>query len=115
MYDIAYSLGLLLVEMKKQDQAAGYLKIAAEGLQDRSRIWYNLGLLQASLGQDAEAEAALLRAKILEPDNPDYLFALADFYIKRRRPQRAKIYAELLVEKYPQNPMGYQLLQVIGR
>ena len=115
MYDIAYSLGLLLVEMKKQDQAADYLKIAAEGLQVRSRIWYNLGLLQASLGQDAEAEAALLRAKILEPDNPDYLFALADFYIKRRRPQRAKIYAELLVEKYPQNPMGYQLLQVIGR
>jgi Tfp pilus assembly protein PilF len=115
MYDIAYSLGLLLVEMKKQDQAADYLKIAAEGLQVRSRIWYNLGLLQASLGQDAEAEAALLRAKILEPDNPDYLFALADFYIKRRRPQRAKIYAELLVEKYPQNPMGYQLLQVITR
>jgi tetratricopeptide (TPR) repeat protein len=115
MYDIAYSLGLLLVEMKRPEQAVEYLKTAAEGLESRSRIWYNLGLLQASLDQDTEAEAALLRAKILEPDNPDFLFALADFYIKRRRPQRAKIYAEQLIEKYPQNPMGYQLLEVIKR
>jgi len=114
MYDIAYSLGLLLVEMKKPDQAIDYLKKAAEGLEVRSRIWYNLGLLQASLGQDAEAEAALLRAKILEPDNLDYLFALGDFYLKRGRRQRARVYAEILIEKYPQNPIGYQLLQVIG-
>ncbi|MGB3647207.1 MAG: tetratricopeptide repeat protein, partial [Desulfobulbales bacterium] len=114
MYDIAYSLGLLLVEMKKPDQAVAYLEIAAEGLETRSRIWYNLGLLQASLGQEAEAEAALLKAKVLEPDNPDILFALADFYLKSNRPQRAKIYAELLIEKYPQNPVGYQLMKVIG-
>ena len=114
MYDIAYSLGLLLVEMKKPHQAVAYLEIAAEGLETRSRIWYNLGLLQASLGQEAEAEAALLKAKVLEPDNPDILFALADFYLKSNRPQRAKIYAELLVEKYPQNPIGYQLVKVIG-
>ena len=114
MYDIAYSLGLLMVEMGKTDQAVEYLQKAAEGLQTRTRIWYNLGLLQASLGQNDEAEGALFKALELEPDNPDYLFALADFYLKRNRPQRAKIYAELLVEKYPQNPIGYQLLQVIG-
>lgn len=113
MYEIAYSLGLLLVEMNKPDQAVVYLKIAAEGLQARSRIWYNLGLLQASLGQDAEAEAGLLKAKTLEPDNIDYLFALADFYLKRGRRQRTRIYAELLIEKYPQNPIGYQMLQYL--
>ena len=115
MYDIAYSLGLLLVEMKKPDQAIAYLESAAEGLQTRSRIWYNLGLLQASLGQDDEAEGALFKAMELEPGNPDYLFALADFYLKRNRPQRARIYAEILIEKYPQNPIGYQLIQVIER
>jgi len=114
MYDIAYSLGLLLVEMKKPDQAVPFLESAAEGLQTRSRIWYNLGLLQASQGQDAEAEAALLKAKVLEPDSLDYLFALADFYVKRNRRQRARIYAELLIEKFPQNPIGYQLMQVLG-
>ena len=115
MYDIAYSLGLLLVEMEKPDQAVAYLKTAAEGLETRSRIWYNLGLLQASLGQDDEAEGALFKAMELEPDNPDYLFALADFYLKRNRSQRARIYAELLIEKYPQNPVGYQLLEVIEK
>jgi Tfp pilus assembly protein PilF len=115
MHDVAYSLGLLLVEMKKPGQAVEFLENAAEGLQTRSRIWYNLGLLQASLGQDAEAEAALIKAKVLEPDNPDYLFALADFYIKRRRPQRARVYAELLIEKYPQNPIGYQLMRAIRK
>jgi Tfp pilus assembly protein PilF len=113
MYEIAYSLGLLLVEMKNPDQAVHYLKIAAEGLENRSRIWYNLGLLQANLGQDVEAEAALLKAVDLEPDNPDYLFALADFYLKRNRPQRARYYAEMLVEKHPQNPIGFQLLRFI--
>jgi len=115
MYETAYSLGLLLVEMKKPDQAVQYLRIAADGLGNRPRIWYNLGLLQASLGQDNKAEAALLKAMELEPDNPDYLFALADFYLKRKRPQRAKIYAELLIEKHPQNPIGYELMRVIGR
>lgn len=114
-YDIAYSLGLLLVEMKKPGQAVDYLEAAAQGMQTRSRAWYNLGLLQASLGHDAEAEAALLKAKVLEPDSLDYLFALADFYLKRNRRQRARIYAELLIEKYPQNPIGYQLMQVLGR
>jgi tetratricopeptide (TPR) repeat protein len=100
--------------MEKTDEAVEYLEKAAEGLQTRSRIWYNLGLLQASLGHDAEAEASLLKAKVLEPDSLDYLFALADFYLKRGRRQRARVYAELLIEKYPQNPIGYQLMRVIG-
>jgi Tfp pilus assembly protein PilF len=113
LYEIAYSLGLLLVEMKKQDQAVKYLGIAAEGLESRSRVWYNLGLLQASLGQDAEAETALQKTLELEPDNPDYLFALADFYLKRGRLQRAGYYAERLTEKHPQNPIGFQLLRFI--
>jgi len=113
-HDTAYSLGLLLVEIGKPYEAVQYLRSAAEGLKTRPRIWYNLGLLQASLGRDNDAETALINAMELEQDNPDYLFALADFYLKRNRPQRAKIYSKLLIEKYPQNPMGYQLLQVIG-
>ena len=113
MYETAYSLGLLLVEMNRPEEAVGYMEFAAEGQQTRSRVWYNLGLLQASLGQDGEAEAALLKASILEPDNPDFLFALADFYLKRGRPQRARKYAKLLIEKYPQNPLGYQLMRFI--
>lgn len=115
MYEIAYSLGLLLVEMEKPLQAAVYLETAAEGLQNRSRVWYNLGLLQARLGEDLEAEDAFLKARLLEPDNPDFLFALAEFYLKRDRRRRAKIYAEELIEKFPQNPIGYQLMQILGR
>ena len=74
MYEAHYSLGLLLAEEKKYAEAANYLKQAARGLPTRARIHYNLGLLMQYLKQDLDAEAALLKAQELEPDNLDYLF-----------------------------------------
>jgi len=111
IYDAAYSLGLLLVEMNKYAEAAVFLQKASEGLPERSRIQYNLGLLLQHLKQDSRAEAALTKALRLEPDNIDYLYALADFYLKRAQWQKAEGIAKQMAARHPDHPTGHQILK----
>jgi len=93
----------------------GYLEKAAEGMPDRSRIQYNLGLLLQALKRDPQAEAALQKASSLEPANLDYLYALADFYLKRNRLAEAKKVAEKMVAAHPNQRVGKELLELIER
>ena len=111
MYDIAYSLGLLLVEEKKYNEAVVYLQRAAGGLPGRARIQYNLGLLLQYLKKDKEAEQLLLKAVSLDPGSFDFLFALADHYIKRNRPDNAALVADKMIEFFPDNKTGYDILK----
>jgi tetratricopeptide (TPR) repeat protein len=113
LHEIAYSLGLLLAEMKKYDPAVVYLKKAAKGIPERSRVHYNLGLLLQYLKRDAEAEGELLTALKIEPDSMEYLYALADFYLKRNKFQKAKIMAQQMIAKHPNEPIGKKLLGII--
>jgi tetratricopeptide (TPR) repeat protein len=115
MHEIAYSLGLLLAEMKKYDQAAIYLERAAKGIPGRARIHYNLGLLLQYLQRDEKAEQALLRALEIDPNSAEYLYALADFYLKRGKLQKARSIAVQMVAKHPDNPIGKELLGIIER
>lgn len=115
LYDIHYSLGLLLAEKNRYAEAAGHLQKAAAGLPKRARVHYNLGLLLQYLRKDNAAEAALLTANEIEPDSLDYLYALADFYIKRSRFQEAKSIAEQMVAKHPTQNVGHDLLKFINR
>jgi tetratricopeptide (TPR) repeat protein len=115
LYDVAYSLGLLLAEMGKPQEALDFLQRAAKGLPDRHRIQYNLGLLLQSLQRDPEAEAALQKALALEPANMDYLYAMADFYLKRNRLAEAKKVAEKMVAAHPNQRLGHELLDMIDR
>jgi predicted CXXCH cytochrome family protein len=111
MYDIAYSLGLLLVEEKKYNEAVVYLQRAAIGLPDRARIQYNLGLLLQYLKKDNAAEKMLLKAVSLDPGSFDFLFALADHYIKRGLPDNAALVANKMIELFPDNKTGYDILK----
>ncbi len=113
LHEVAYSLGLLLAEEKRYKEAAVYLRQAARGLPRRARIHYNLGLLLQALHRDREAEAELLEALRIEPDNLDFLYAAADYYLKRGRLGEAKRMAERMVEKYPSNQVGHDLLGFI--
>ena len=115
MYEIAYSLGLLLAEMKKYDQAAIYLEKAAKGMPERGRVHYNLGLLLQHLRKNKKAEAALLRALKSDENNLDYLYALADYYLKRGQLQKAQKVAQQMVSRHPSNRMGHQLSEIIKR
>jgi tetratricopeptide (TPR) repeat protein len=114
-YDSAYSLGLLLAEMDRYEEAAGLLRRAASGLPDAARIFYNLGLVEQHLGRAAEAEAALLRTVELAPTNLDYLYALADHYIKRGELGRALAIAEHMITVEPTNRLGHEVRAFIER
>lgn len=81
----------------------------------RARIHYNLGLLRQHLKQDSDAEASLLKAQGVEPDNFDYLYALADFYLKRRKLQKAKSIAKQMVARHPNQRIGHDILKLIEK
>jgi Tfp pilus assembly protein PilF len=115
MYEVQYSLGLLLAEEKKYAEAANYLKQAVKGMPNRARIHYNLGLLLQHLNRDSNAEASLLRAQELEPDNLDYLYALADFYLKRKKLQKARSIAKEMVARHPTQRIGHDILNLIEK
>jgi Tfp pilus assembly protein PilF len=115
LYEVQYSLGLLLAEEKEYAEAAKYLELAASGMPRRTRIHYNLGLLRQHLEQDSGAEASLLKAQELEPDNLDYLYALADFYLKREKLQKAKSIAKEMVLRHPDQQIGYDILNLIEK
>jgi Flp pilus assembly protein TadD len=115
IYEVHYSLGLLLAEEKKYAEATNYLKQAAKGMPDRARIHYNLGLLLQHLKKDSDAEAALLKAQELEPDNLDYLYALAEFYLKRKKLQQARSIAKEMVARHPTQRIGHDILNLIEK
>ena len=113
LYDLAYSLGLLLVEMQQYGEAVGYLEQASKGLPGRARIHYNLGLLYQHMHVDSKAESELRAALALEPQNLDFQFGLADFYLKRGRFEEALPIVEDMVSMHPDNPIGAQMLNFI--
>jgi tetratricopeptide (TPR) repeat protein len=115
LWEIKYSLGLLLAEKGRYEEAVIYLGDASAGLPQRSRIHYNLGLLLQKLRRDADAESALKKALSMEPENPDYLYALAVFYLERKEWEKARQAAETLRTVRPDLPAGRQLLEIIER
>ena len=114
-YEIKYSLGLLLAEKNQYEEAALFLGDASAGLPQRSRIHYNLGLLLQKLRSDTGAESALKRALAIEPENPDYLYALAVFYLERGNLEMARETAEKLSSARPDLPAGKRLLEMIEK
>jgi tetratricopeptide (TPR) repeat protein len=108
-YSVAYNLGLLLAEMGQHAEGVEYLQRASDGLPRQARMHYNLGLTLQFLGRVQPAEAALRKALDVELDNLDFLYALADHYIKRGDPQLALPLAEEMIAKHPQNRMGHDI------
>ena len=113
LYEIRYSLGLLLAEGQKYAEAETHLAAAALGLPERARIHYNLGLLQQQLDRDEKAEISLQRAAAIEPGNLDFLYALADFYLKRGRLVPAERVAEQMITARPDQRIGYEIIEFI--
>ncbi len=114
-YDVAYSLGLLLGELNRYDEAAEYIERAVGGMPEHSRAHYNLGLVLQFLGRNAEAEASLLTAVQLEPANLDYLYGLADHYVKLGEFAKALPIAERMIETHPESPVGREVKAFVER
>jgi len=113
--DAYYSLGLLLAEDKKYDEAIVYLKEAAVLMPERSRVFYNLGLILQFQEKYSEAERELKQALKLEPQNRDFMYALADHYIKTGNYTNAKIYAGQLKAAFPGESIGQEILYYIAQ
>jgi tetratricopeptide (TPR) repeat protein len=115
LHDAQYSLGLLLAEEKKYAEAEVHLALAARGLPDRPRVQYNLGLLYDYLRKDQQSEAALSQAVELEPNNMDYLQALAQFYLKRENFAAAGKIADRMIAHHPEDRRGQDLKGLVQR
>jgi Flp pilus assembly protein TadD len=111
--ELYYSLGLLLVEEQRLEEAVQALARAAELIPDRARIHYNFGLALQHLDRRAEAEKALLEAHRLEPADPDTLYALVILYMQQSDWNRAEPFAEDLVRLFPDAPGPLQMLRDI--
>jgi tetratricopeptide (TPR) repeat protein len=109
--DVYYSLALLLAENGNIPEARKYFIKSAELMPEQPRILYNLGLFENSNGNTALAEEYILKALKMEPDNYDFLYAICTLYLEHKQEQMAIEYAKRLVDKYPQNQIGRQLLQ----
>lgn len=113
--DLAYSMGLLLYEQKEYSEALRYLEKAARGLPGRARVQYNLGLLYQFLKRDKEAEIFLKTAFALLPDNADFLLALADHFVRKKKFEEAKKYAQQLLAKHPGHPIAKRILDFVNQ
>jgi Tfp pilus assembly protein PilF len=80
---------------------------------ERPRINYNLGILYDHLRKEPQAEAALRRAVELEPDNMDYLRALAQHYLKRGNMAAAGRIADQMIARHPEERTGLELKEFI--
>ena len=64
---------------------------------------------------DKSAEGSLLKALALNPENFDFLYALADHYIKQRHLNDARSIADKMIRLYPDNRTGYQILNHVRK
>lgn len=110
-----YYLGLLYAEQKRYKEAAEILEKAFSKTIVNPRIYYNLGLIYQYLNNNGKAEAALLKANSISPNQFDIIYALADFYIKTGDLTKAMKFAEELKIKFPSNPAGQQIINYLNK
>jgi len=114
-HDVEYSLALLLAEEKKYEEAAALLERVTKAEPANARGRYNLGLILQALGRVPEATTALVGALAIEPESPEYLNALAYFYLQHGDARRAEPLIARLIERHPDDPAGPQLRQLLDR
>jgi Tfp pilus assembly protein PilF len=113
--EVHYSLGLLLAEEKRYTEAALHLESASQAMPRYARVHYNLGQIWDYLNRADKAQAALERSYALEPENPDHLNALVRFYVKHGNFARIENVAQGILTHDPENAVGRQLRQLVGR
>jgi predicted CXXCH cytochrome family protein len=107
-----YSVGLMLAEdPNRLADAAKYLAEAARLAPAEARVRYNFGLALLKLGRAKEAEQELTAARSLAPNEPDYVFALADLYLGQERWTEALECAQRLVFLRPEVPQFRAMLE----
>ncbi len=115
LFDAYYYLGLLLAEKKNYKEAVYYMQRASELMPERGRINYNTGLMLQYLGENNEAEKEFLKALKTNPKDFDFLYALANHYIRLQKYTKAKKIVKKIIEIYPANNIGHEMLDFIDK
>ncbi|NBC84346.1 MAG: tetratricopeptide repeat protein [Bacteroidetes bacterium] len=107
---IHYSMGLLLAEEKRYEEAIKYLEDAVDIQPGNARINYNLALVYQQINKINRAEYHFLEAIEKDQDVFDYPYALAIMYLNNNQKARAGEMIEVIKEKFPNHPTLQQLL-----
>ena len=113
LHEVSYSLGLLLAELGKYQEAAEMLGRAANGMPEYTRPRYNQALALLKLQRYEEGEQALLKTLEVEPENREYFSTLANLYLNFRMIGRAEQLARTILLSVPDHPDAAGLLEMI--
>jgi tetratricopeptide (TPR) repeat protein len=109
LHEAGYPLAIVLAETGNYEEATLLLRSVSQAMPGRSRVHYELGRLEQQLGRNAAAEAALLKALEIEPENLDYLYALASQYVLSGDLTRASDVADRMIAAHPESDIGPQV------
>lgn len=112
LYEVAYSLGLLLAEMNKYNDAEYYLGQAASGM-NYDRAYYNHGQVLLYLNRHQEGEQALLKALQLDPQQQDFFAALVTHYSRTRQTEKMRSLAASVLQVIPDHKGAMQLMNIL--
>ena len=111
---LRHALGLLQVRTGRTEEALENLEAAYRMSPDDVRFAYVLAIGRNSIGDHEGALSILEESLARNPSSPDVLWALATINRDVGRTREALLYAETLVNLYPENPQFVQLLQSLG-
>lgn len=115
LFEVSYSLGLLLAEMQNFAEAAVYLGKAADGMPQYSRARYNQALALMKLQRWQESENALLQALEADPGNREYFITIANMYLQFNKTVQAEELARKILENSPDHPEAMELIRLLQR
>lgn len=113
LYEVSYSLGLLLAEMHNYREAEHYLRGAAQGM-GYGRAYYNLGQVLLVRREPDQAAEAFSRALELSPGDRQAFAALAGLYLGQGQTDKARALARHLLDTAPDRQDALQLLRRLG-
>ena len=95
---VRHNYGFMLCNQGRTNEALAQFStaLAQPGYPDRSKTWMVQGLCQANAGRARDAEASLLRAYQIDPDNPVVSYNLALQFFKQSQYSEAQRYLQRL-------------------
>jgi tetratricopeptide (TPR) repeat protein len=97
---------------KDYEGALGYLAHARDLTPNNARIHFLFGLIAAELNLPIEAKQSLEKALVLEPDNPNYNYAMGSVILRTRDTATAATYFQKFVKARPADVRGRYALAV---
>jgi tetratricopeptide (TPR) repeat protein len=111
---VHYNLALLYSEMRDMDKAGFHFKEAIRLGTENPRVYYNYGVMLQQKGELQSAEKVLLKGIAKAPGDISLSYALAYYYILKKEPSKALVYAMVLKQADPENPDYAPLFQNLG-